>query len=153
MEFLMDGDRWKKLEKELKKAVKASVPPISDEKRGLLYEAFAGAARVPLRERFNAFATEYRLDVSDLWPAFEHKISLVNIRNRVVHGDFETDRHLGSLVVASSHLRWTLERMVLAVLGWPMSASEVAPRFLGATASAMLNRDAAISDLAQNLKD
>jgi hypothetical protein len=139
--------------KELKTAVKASAPLLTDEQRRMIYDNLTGAARVPLRDAFKAFAAEHGLELSDLWPAFEHKVSLVNIRNKLVHGDFETDRQFGSLIVAASHLRWTLERMALAVFVWPVVESEVAPQFLAAGASAMVNRNAAMADLGEKSRD
>jgi hypothetical protein len=151
IEFTLEAKRWEDLEKELKATIKNSKPEISSKARGLIYEHLRGGARVPIRHAFDEFVEEFNVDVTDLWPAFHGQSSLVAIRNRLVHGNFESDHYSESLAIAGQHLRWTVERLSLAVVQWPVAKSEVSPSFLASGAAAMARRDAAIRDLARTV--
>jgi hypothetical protein len=67
----------------------------------------------------------------DLWPIIgsSRGLSLANIRNRIVHGALFTPPQEEALFRALIHLRWCVERMILAFLEWPLERSLVG-RFL-----------------------
>jgi hypothetical protein len=54
----------------------------------------------------------------------------MEIRHRLVHGDPFQSRPLEALTCAREHLRWVVERMLLSVLGWPVSRSNVSGDYL-----------------------
>ena len=60
--------------------------------------------------------TEMKINNSDLWPIYGTPSDISHIRNKLVHGNrFEYETFLS---IANEHLRWTVERCLLAVLGW-----------------------------------
>jgi hypothetical protein len=85
-----------------------------------------------VKEGFTHFQTRYRVDFSDLWPLVDGSTgaSLTQIRNKVVHGDYLTPAQEPALMYAQQHLRWTLERVLLAILGWPVDRSRAGRKFL-----------------------
>jgi hypothetical protein len=65
---------------------------------------------------YDDFCKNIEVDNSDLWPVFGNKLDLSRIRNKLIHGKrFES---WSVLTIAKEHLRWTVERCLLAVLGW-----------------------------------
>jgi hypothetical protein len=67
---------------------------------------------------YDNFCKEMKVDNSDLWPIHgkNHSLDLYRIRNKLIHGKrFET---WSLLSIAIDHLRWTVERCLLAVLEW-----------------------------------
>lgn len=78
---------------------------------------FTKKDRKPLKEIYNDFCSNMKIDNTDLWPIFgTHCNYLSCIRNKLVHGkrfDYEI-----FLSIANEHLRWAVERCLLAVLGW-----------------------------------
>jgi hypothetical protein len=107
-------------------------PLFKDEtdRRKLAYEKIPELNRV-------AFGTAYRMCASalgtngfhddDLWPVVGSAtgVSLAEIRNRLVHGVVFTPREQENLFTALVHLRWCVERMILAFLEWPLEHSLV----------------------------
>jgi len=74
---------------------------------------------------------KYGFHDDDLWPLVgsSRGLSLAEIRNRIVHGVVFTPSHQEALFKALIHLRWCVERMMLAFLEWPLERSLVG-RFL-----------------------
>jgi hypothetical protein len=68
----------------------------------------------------------------DLWPIVgsARGLSLAEVRNRLLHGVVLTPAQEEALFKALIHLRWCVERMILAFLEWPLEQSLVG-RFLG----------------------
>lgn len=65
---------------------------------------------------YNDFCENIEVDNSDLWPVYGNNRDLSRIRNKLIHGKrFET---WPILAIAKEHLRWTVERCLLAVLEW-----------------------------------
>jgi len=65
---------------------------------------------------YNDFCKDMKIDNSDLWPIYGTDIDLSYIRNTLIHGKrFDCENFLS---IANEHLRWTVERCLLAVLGW-----------------------------------
>lgn len=91
-----------------------------------------------ISDGFKLFQTTHNVDLSDLWPLLDKSKgkTLTQIRNRVVHGDYLSPAQLNALGYAELHLRWTLERVVLALVGWPISSSRAAKSFLASNMTA-----------------
>jgi hypothetical protein len=85
-----------------------------------------------IRPLFNFFQQKHAADLSDLWPLFDGSqgVPLVGIRNRLAHGEPISIGERTALLYAGLHLRWTLERLILTALRWPISKSMVKPEFL-----------------------
>jgi hypothetical protein len=102
-----------------------------DDRLAMMCEKLGELNRPSLARIFDAFIQKYQVMYRDLWPVMEGSASLRDIRNRLVHS-----RHLGgeetqAVVIAKLHLRVFLERCVLALLGWPVSKSDVGPGQVG----------------------
>ncbi len=57
-----------------------------------------------------------QVDNSDLWPVFGEGLSLSRIRNKLIHGILSGDETF--LSFARIHLKWIVERCLLAIIGW-----------------------------------
>jgi hypothetical protein len=130
MIFSDDKDVWKNLEADLRMWLKGH-PRLKDDKskRTLLYENLPALTRVSFRTAFQKFCEFYSVNLDDLWPVVGSADgwSLKDIRNKLVHGEYFNRQQLRALLSASEHLRWTVERMILAILGWDLSRSAVSP--------------------------
>lgn len=130
MIFSDNEDAWRGLKADLRLWLKQH-PQLKDDKRkrSLLYENLSGLTRVSFRTAFQNFCEFYSVNLDDLWPVVESADgwSLAIIRNKLVHGEYFNRQQLKALLSASEHLRWTVERMILAILGWDISRSEVSP--------------------------
>jgi hypothetical protein len=85
-----------------------------------------------LKEKVSFFQSMYRVDLTDLWPLLDKSsgTSLAQIRNRSIHGEYLNEASYRALTYATHNLRWTLERMLLSVLRWPIANSNVSKAFL-----------------------
>lgn len=128
--ILGDG-QWGKFKKELKIFIKGR-PPFDDnaDLRRLILEKVGELNRVSFASSFQRLTEALGgegLSLSDLWPVAGDQggASLAWIRNRLVHGRFHEDTKAEPLLIASFHLRWCVERMILAILKWPVKQSLV----------------------------
>jgi hypothetical protein len=125
---ILDDDIFSGLARDLKKWLKLH-PALAQEpaKRALVYEKFRELNRFPYSHVFRKFCEHYALDLSDLWPVTGKHADwpLTEIRHRLVHGDPFPRRPVEAMACAQAHLRWVVERMLLAVLGWPIERSNV----------------------------
>jgi hypothetical protein len=85
-----------------------------------------------LSQKLAFFQTIYKVDLTDLWPVVDSSsgTSLAQIRNRSVHGEYLDTASYRALTYALQNLRWTLERMLLSVMGWPVGNTNVSKSFL-----------------------
>ncbi|MCA1594308.1 MAG: hypothetical protein LC754_17110 [Acidobacteria bacterium] len=130
---ILPREEFSRIERDLKKWLKAH--PLlehSGEKRALIYEKIRELNRFPFAHVFRKFCERYAVDLSDLWPVVgkPEDWPLAEIRHRLVHGDPFVSRPAAALSCAHVHLRWTVERMLLSVLGWPVACSTVNGDFL-----------------------
>lgn len=134
---IIPREEFARLERDLKVWLKAHPSLAGDaERRALIYEKTRELNRLPFSRVFDRFRERHGLDLSDLWPLVGRLDAwpLLEIRHRLVHGDpFAGPRPEGALRCAAEHLRWTAERMLLAVLGWPVERSNASPARLAAT--------------------
>lgn len=114
-------------------------------KRGLIYEKIKELNRFPFSYVFKKFCEQYGISLDDLWPVpgRPEEWPLAEIRHRLIHGDPFESCPAEALVCAREHLRWTVERMLLSVLGWPVSQSAVSPARLAQTEEMHRNWQAA----------
>jgi len=129
--ILKTEEEWEQLRSAIQGLLKghASLKD-SPAKRELIYQKLSELNRI-------AFGTAFRLcveslasgglDVSDLWPVVGHDrgTPLADLRNRLSHGVVFTPPQVTALIGAQSHLQWCVERMLLALLGWPIERSRV----------------------------
>ncbi len=85
-----------------------------------------------LEDAFSFFQNIHSVNLTDLWPLLDSSLgtSLAQIRNRLMHGEYLSERSIRALVYAEMNLRWVVERMLLSLLGWPVVGTHVAPSFL-----------------------
>jgi hypothetical protein len=125
LEHIVDADGWKQLERAVKTFIKQSLDPkLDDTQRKMLYGKIPELNRVSFGDALSEFIAEFSLDVADLWPIIGPN-SLAKLRNRIIHGETFSHSEMEGIVVAKMHLQWYLERMLLAVLGWPHENSGV----------------------------
>lgn len=135
---ILGVNEFSELERDLKKWLKQHrVLAAETEKRKLIYEKFRELNRFPFSHIFNRFCEHYSLDLSDLWPVTGKHAEwpLTEIRHRLVHGDPFECRPAKALDCARTHLSWTVDRMLLCVLGWPVARSNVSAEYLRRTRS------------------
>lgn len=140
LEFILPKNKWALLEKYLQQCIKESIEPKLDpEQRASIYNKLGELNRVSLREAFEMFCQKYALDLKDLWPVFGEKglVGLAEIRNKLIHGDPFPNELYGALVVAKEHLKYTLERVLVRVLGWDIEKTNVNPTYLNTYFPAM----------------
>ena len=129
-ESILSPTEWKEFKKYVKAFIKES-PHLKGEKnknrRTLIYEKIPALNEVAFSTAFKKLCSDYKIDLSDLWPVIDKKkgVTLYAIRNRLIHGDVLSFQEEHSLVWAGSHLRWTLERLILSILEWPIVDSRV----------------------------
>lgn len=132
---ILDEGQWKTFKANLNAFIKRH-PSFDTEtdRMALVLEKLGELNRVSLASAFReltASLAEDGLDLSDLWPVTgeEDGVSLSGVRNRLVHGHVHEEEKSQALFVACFHLRWCVERLILAILNWPVERSLVG-RFL-----------------------
>jgi hypothetical protein len=141
-----DENDWRTLQDEIRVFLKEhrvleGKEPARKERRAMMLRKVGELRRVPFAVALNKFCEEYGVKLDDLWPVVDDKrgeISLTDIRNRIVHGTPVTPREFHALIGAKQHMRWVVERALLAVLGWPLERSKVRPDFLARNLTAMI---------------
>lgn len=120
LEFVVDIDKWSVVKKRIEKSIKQSTSDLlTSEQRCAMYKKLPELNRIPLRAGFEAFCSELAIDLSDLWPLFGQNgtVGLVDIRNKLIHGDPLPRRLFSCLVLAETHLDVILNRMLIRFLG------------------------------------
>jgi hypothetical protein len=72
--------------------------------------------QISINSLYYDFCKTFQIDNSDLWPVFGSGLSLYNIRNKLIHGIQSGDKLF--LIYANTHLKWIVERYLLAMIGW-----------------------------------
>jgi hypothetical protein len=142
LHYILENDSWKKFSKDLKGFIKThnffedekdqKNKEVRSRNRQLMYEKISELNRVSFGTVFKYFCDYYDVNLSDLWSlgGGEVSTSLSKIRNRLIHGGrFEREEY-EAVICARSHLKWTLERCILRVLGWNVERSRVCSTFL-----------------------
>ena len=94
--------------------------------------------KVPIKVLFKEFSARYDVKLDDLWPLFDGTSgpSLYDIRNAIAHGEFLSPGRSIAVSCAQENLNWTVERMLLAILGWPIAQSKVKSEYLRSLSNA-----------------
>ena len=131
--LVFSPEEWKAIKKALPNAIRESLKSVpaggkksQERKIGLALRNLNVLNRVSLDEAFQAYCKHYGVDLSDLWPETSGTVSLSKIRNHLAHGEAILDAHVPPIVVAHLNLQWTVERMILGLMGWPVKSSRVA---------------------------
>jgi hypothetical protein len=147
LEFTLGEKDWQSLRDGLKVAIgtltKGRLAPT---RRSWLYSKLAELNRVPLRAAFDRFCEVQHVKLDDLWPVFGSKATgfgLSDIRNVLVHGGEFPRWDIDVLGTACDHLRWSVERILLSVLGWAVDEADVSPSTLKALPNIREELDAA----------
>lgn len=134
LKYIFRGNQF---EKKIKRGITEYIddlelPEEDLHKKDLIKEKISELNRVSFATAFEQFCSHYSIDVSDLWSVIDsdNGISLYQIRNKLVHGEHFDSRHYTALHYAREHLRWTIERMVLVILGWDVEKSYISPKKL-----------------------
>lgn len=134
MEYVIpDAGTWAKLRTTVKKSISAALKDVSTKKqRAMMYEKVDELNRVSLSRAFSAFCSHYNIDLSDLWPVFGSGglIGLVDIRNRLIHGEVFLHSLFSALSIAHENLKLTVERGLVSVLGFPIERTEIDRAYL-----------------------
>jgi hypothetical protein len=139
---ILSPEEFAALERDLKRWLKEHpLLAARSAERALIYEKIRELNRLPFATVFKKFCAAHALDLDDLWPVLGQPEAwpLTEIRHRLVHGDAFLERPEAALVCARQHLRWTVERMLLAVLDWPISESRASADYLSAHEAAHRN--------------
>ena len=143
LEFILsDAAEWNLFRGELESLVAGQASfagPSNKRRRKMVYGKISELRRVPFGDAMADFRETYGVDLSDLWPLIDAGpgVSLSDIRNSMAHGRSFQDSLLRPLMGAEQHLGWTVERCLLAILGWPVSRSKVRAAFLAHNMAAM----------------
>jgi hypothetical protein len=126
--FILPPEQWSILREDLQTYVKEHHLLEGKERRNdrqAIYEKMPELNRISFSSALKTFSTTYKVDLSDLWPLVDRTdgIPLSEIRNRLIHGDVFSLHQERAMASACIHLRLILERMILSVLGWPVSES------------------------------
>lgn len=89
-----------------------------------------GTARPKMKELYDKFLFKHGDHFSDLWPLLwdDQGPSLSDLRNAIAHGDTFSEADFLGLSYAAQNLEWTLERILLLILGWDIEESHVSAR-------------------------
>jgi hypothetical protein len=97
-------------------------------RKKLLLKNLLGLKRISFSIAFDKIREFYDVNLNDLWSVTDNSNgwSLSTIRNKLVHGEtFVAPSNHEHLRVAKEHLTWTLERLILGVLGLGIEKSAV----------------------------
>ncbi len=133
LEFVLENDKWSTLKKYLQKCIKDSTAPKLDaDQRASMYRKLDELNRISLRESFDIFCKNFSINLSDLWPVFGDSklVGLVDIRNKLIHGDPLPNSLFGPLIVAKEHLNYVLERIIVRILNWDIEETKIKPSYL-----------------------
>ena len=85
---------------------------------------------MPLTSVLEIFFEKYNVNTKDLWPVDNSEVSLNKIRNHLIHGRYLNKFQFEALTYTYEHLKWLVERMLLAILKWPVKESTVSEEYL-----------------------
>lgn len=156
LEFIVPENRWSSLRKYLQKCLKnLTEPKLETEQRASMYRKLNELNRVSLREAFDLFCKKYSIDLTDLWPVFGRNdlVGLVDIRNKLIHGDPFPHDMFGSLIVAKEHLLYVIERVLIRILKWNVAETKIRPAYLKSHMLVIKDMPKAQTKLSEHIKD
>lgn len=132
-ENVIPAHDWKGLRSDLKNFLKSHKLLSSNPTgRKLLYEKLPELNRVAFGTSVLRLCEHYSVSLDDLWPVsnIDGGISLLGIRNKLIHGGTLTHAQGYALMAAREHLQWTVERLLLGFFEWPISNSTISKEYL-----------------------
>lgn len=108
-------ERWKPFKTHMQESIN-EFSGFNETEKNLIIENLGNFNKPSRKKLYNDFCSNMKIDNTDLWPIYGTSSDISHIRNKLVHGnrlEYET-----FLSIANGHLRWTVERCLLAVLDW-----------------------------------
>jgi hypothetical protein len=136
LEFIFseeEAEKWKTFKGNLRKFIEQHPLLENDKtKQTLLKKNLSALQRISFATAYESGLKYLSLNMADLWPVIDRgeEWSLSDIRNKLVHGDYLNQSQLHSVVFATEHIRWIVERLILTVLGWNIERSNVCADYL-----------------------
>ncbi len=129
---VLEGQRWEMLNRNLRSFLKTwsdASGGLAREQRAMMYSKLQELNRESFGGAWRRMVSARQVALQDLWPvvASDGLPDLVTLRNGLAHGRPVPQAAGHSLARASLHLRWTLERVVLATLGFEVGGSTASP--------------------------
>lgn len=130
--MILSKDDFKEFRKEMKNAIKKStiIEKLDNPKeiRGSIYSKLRELNRAPIAKSITLLCNHYSVIIDDLWPISNSKYeSLINIRDRLVHGEIVDEKYISAIWCASNHIRWIIERIIISILSWDIEKSKITP--------------------------
>lgn len=103
---------------------------ISEEIRNQFARQIGNLQSVSFAEKYRTLKKVVRNYADDdLWPmiATGDTVSLYVVRNRLSHGAVVPEDQIDAVWDASHHLEWLLERLIIAILEWPLEETDLSP--------------------------
>ncbi|MCI0617797.1 hypothetical protein L0244_32900 [bacterium] len=112
----------------------ASDRAATQNQRKFIKEKISELNRISFASRFSQLIKKLNYQDDDLWPMTDSADgpSLQKIRHQLIHGRFLAPNVEYSVYVALYHLQWTLERLLLKLLGWNYADSTASRNYLSA---------------------
>jgi hypothetical protein len=119
-----DPNQFKEMRRCLIRQIRA-VDDLAKPQRRALYANLHQLNRIPVGEVFEDMVAGFEIDLAGIWP-FKGAGGLIALRNLLVHGATVTanERFSPALTLANRHLQWTLEILLLSLLGWPRDRTQ-----------------------------
>jgi len=135
LEFIFSDEemeQWQVLRSDLHKFLKQHPLLENDKaKRKHLNENLSALQRISFATAYKSCLKSLSVNVDDLWPVnSREEWPLSTIRNKIAHGDYLNHGQLHAVIFATEHLRWIVERLILAILGWDIERSNVCAGYL-----------------------
>lgn len=137
LDTVMNDEKWDIFHKELKKFIKEQSVLRGSSlgyKRRSVYKKLPELNRASFSYIFDKMCEKYKVDLSDLWPVVDRSegVSLTDIRNKLVHGEYIDRIQRRAIIFAHENLRWIAERIILSILGCPVEDTRINKHFLAA---------------------
>ena len=131
LEKILQNTQFKKFKKEAMNWLN-SYTQIDDNDKELICEKFLELNRPSFGKVFDSLCSYYSIDLHDLWPIADKTVgqSILGIRNRLVHGEYLNENESYAIGTAKYHLRCSIERIILTILGCPISETALSSRSL-----------------------
>ena len=134
LDRIFNESEWKQFKEDFKTSIKANNLLKNDKpKRALLYEKLDELNRPSFKYGIKALIDEYKIPLEGLWPIISdnNEISLLEIRNRLVHGENHSRLNYSALQVAFIHLEWIVRRTILRLLNWDVENTSISSKRIG----------------------
>ncbi len=121
---------WRSIRKGIRKNIFNTIKQkLLPEQRCQIYKKIDELNKIPLSVAFERFCSYYNIEILDLWPLFktDKSIGLTDIRNRLIHGGNIPIELLSAFVLANDNLRYTLERSLIKIFGFPVEKTRLDP--------------------------